>query len=168
MTEGTIWFKRLVKDCEDISGHLKFKRIKYGFYRVYWTGGGECAYIHEVYKWMPYKGYDIDEKDIRFQSQKYYEEYEDAAELTLNLKNYVEGYWDAFKTIQKRVYMLKNNKEFYKSRFFGSREVAVAVGKYILLELFGALVTFLRQSLHRFQADPLETGWHFCTNLRRR
>jgi hypothetical protein len=62
--------------------------------------------------WMPMKGYDMDEKDPRFASQKYYEEYEDRAELTLKIKNFVEGYWDSMDTLKKRVRLLRNNKEF--------------------------------------------------------
>ena len=111
---GSIWFRKFVKDCEKISRHITFVRVKHGFYRIYWTGGGQPAYIHEVYKWMPHKGYDIDENDPRFDSLKYYQEYEEAAELTLKIKNFVEGYWDSMATVKKRVRLFKNNKDFYK------------------------------------------------------
>jgi len=62
--------------------------------------------------WMPMKGYDMEEQDPRFADQRYYEEYEDRAELTLKIKNFVEGYWDSMDTLKKRVKLLRNNKEF--------------------------------------------------------
>ncbi len=125
MASGSIWYRRFKKECEKMSPHIRFKEIKYGFVRIYWVGGGHPAYMHEVYKWMPYKGYDIEEKDPRFQSQKYYEEYEDQAELTLKIKNFVEGYWDSIKTMKKRIYMFKNNKEFYKEACNAYKQVRV-------------------------------------------
>lgn len=97
-----------------MSPYLKFVPIKYGFVRIYWVGGGEPAYFHEVWKHMPYKGYNIEEKDVRFQSKQYYQEYEDQAELSMKIKNFVEGYWDSMKTMEKRIYMFKNNKEYNK------------------------------------------------------
>ena len=109
--EGNKWFRRLVKDCRQISPHIRIKRIKYGFYRIYW----KQAYIHEVYSEMPQKGHDIEEKDIRLVSQKYYEQNEDRAELTRKIKNYVEGYWDSIDRIRTRVYMMKHDREFNKN-----------------------------------------------------
>jgi len=106
--EGTRWFRRLYKDVMRMSPHFRFKRIKLGFYRIYW----KQAYIHEVYKDMPEKGYDIEEYDPRFESQSYFEEYEDNAELTRKIKNYVEGYWDSLDRIRTRTYLIKNSKEF--------------------------------------------------------
>jgi len=111
--EGSRWFRKFKKECEKMSPHIQLVRIKYGFYRIYWTGGGEPAYMHEVYKWMPMKGYVLDEKDPRFDSQKYYQEYEDTAELTLKVKNFVEGFWDSMETMKKRVRLFRNNKDFY-------------------------------------------------------
>jgi hypothetical protein len=125
MNEGSIWFKRFVEECEKMSPHIKFVRVKYGFYRIYWTGGGEPAYIHEVYKEMPYKGYHMDDLDPRFESQRYYEEYEDAGEITRKIKNFVEGYWDSIATMRKRIYMLKNNKEFRETATKAYRQVRV-------------------------------------------
>lgn len=110
--EGTPWFKRFYKDCKKMSDRLKFVRIKHGFYRIYWVSGGQAAYVHEVYKEMPPKGYDIEEKDMRLQSKKYYEEFEDHVEYVRTIKNFVEGYYDSIKKIKKRLYMLRNNKEF--------------------------------------------------------
>ncbi len=125
MVEGSQYFRRLVKDCADMSTHIHFKRIKFGFYRVYWTGGGEPAYIHEVCKDMTLIGYDIMDEDPRFENKKYYEEFEDKAELTMKIKNYREGYWDSFRTIQKRIYLLKNSDEHYKESVRAYRNVRV-------------------------------------------
>jgi len=125
MTEGSYWFRRLVREAKKISPHLKFFKIKYGFYRIYWTGGGPEAYVHEVYKEMPEHGYDIEEKDIRLISQRYYEEYEDQFELTRKVKNFVEGYWESLETLKKRVYMLKNNKEFNKNSVDAYKQIRV-------------------------------------------
>ena len=108
LKEGSLWFKRLKKETEKISSHIRFKRIKHGFYRIYW----DQAYLHEVFKEMPIKGYDLIDVDPRLESKKYYEEYEDNAELTRNIKNYIEGYYDSKKTIQTRCYMMRNNWEF--------------------------------------------------------
>lgn len=105
---GNIWFKKFKAKAEKLSPHIKFKRIKYGFYRVYWDN----SYICECYNNMPPKGYDILEDDIRLINQSYYEEYEDRAKLTRQIKNFVEGYYDSIDTLRTRVYMLKNNLEF--------------------------------------------------------
>jgi hypothetical protein len=106
--KGSRWFRRLVKEIKKLSPDFKIVHAKYGFYRIYWRN----AYIHEVYDSMPYKGYDIEEEDLRNVSQSYYEEYEDSNEITRKIKNYVEGYWDSFDTIRTRLYMLKNDEEF--------------------------------------------------------
>ena len=109
---GTYWFRRLVKDCERMSPYIKFKRIKYEFYRIYWIGGGESAYIGECYASMPEIGYEWTDIDARLDSKKYYEEYEDRTALTRKIKNFVEGYWETLDHMQTRIYMFKNNKEF--------------------------------------------------------
>src|SRR5258708_5137491 len=110
-TEGSIWFKRLHRECENISPHIRFKRIKHGFYRIYW----KQAYLKEVYKEMTANGYDWDDTDLRLIDKNYYEEYEDRVTLTRKLKNFVEGYYDAIERIRTRTYLMRNNKEFYKS-----------------------------------------------------
>ncbi len=110
--DGTYWFKRFVRECGKISKHIQFRRIKYGFYRLYWNGGGEPAYMYEVYKDMPYKGYEWFDIDPRLESQKYFEEFEDRVELTRKIKNYVEGYYESIHRIKTIVYMFKNDKEF--------------------------------------------------------
>lgn len=109
--KGSIWFRRLVRECEKISPHIRFVKIKMGFYRIYWRG----AYIHEVFKEMPHRGYDWVEKNPYLQSKKYYQEYEDNIEMIRKVKNYKEGYYDAIKRIKIRVHQMNNDKEFYKN-----------------------------------------------------
>lgn len=121
----TLWRKRFEKECKKMSPHIKFRPIKYGFTRIYWVNGCEPAYMHEVIDNMPYKGYDIEEKDPRFQSKTYYEEYEDQAELTMKIKNFVEGYWDSIRTMRKLVYLMKNSKEHYKTAVEAYKNVRV-------------------------------------------
>ena len=108
MTQGSRWFRRFVDECKKMSPHIRIKRIKFGFYRIFI----DHAYIHEVYSEMPQHGHDIYEKDMRFQDKKYYEVYEDRAEITRKIKNYVEGYWDSIDTVRTRLYMYKHDKEF--------------------------------------------------------
>ena len=70
---GSFWFRRILKDFKRISSHIHVKRIKYGFFRIYY----ERAYIGECYKEMPQFGHDIYEKNIHFENKKYYEKLED-------------------------------------------------------------------------------------------
>jgi hypothetical protein len=108
MNYGSRWFRRFYRFCKKLDPHLRFKRIRLGYYRIYWKD----KYLYEVYKEMPEHGYDWDELDPRLEDQKYYEEYEDNTELTRKIKNFVEGYWEAVDRIRTRVYMVKNDKEF--------------------------------------------------------
>lgn len=101
--------------------NLRFKRIKCGFYRIYYKN----AYLHEVYKEMPQHGYDMDDLDPRFENQKYFEEYEDEGEMTRKIKNFVEGYHDSFDTLKTRVYMMRNDKEFHDNAVKAYRAVHV-------------------------------------------
>lgn len=110
-SKGTYWFKRFKKECEAFSPHVRFKEIKLGFYRIYYKG----FYVGEAYKEMPPKGYDIEQYDERLESQDYYEEYEDDVNLTRRIKNFVEGYYDAVDQFRTRMYMLRNDDEFYKT-----------------------------------------------------
>ena len=112
--KGNRWFQRFVREVSAMSPHIRFKRIKYGFYRIFWCGDGVSAYIGECSKDMPQFGYDIEEKNFQLESRKYFEEYEDNAELIQKIKNFREGYWDGIEHIRTRVYMLKNNDEFRK------------------------------------------------------
>ena len=108
----TRWFRRFVKEAEAMSPHVRFKRIKFGFYRIFWVGDGDSAYIGECSKDMPEIGYNIEEKNHQLESKKYFEEYEDNAELIQKIKNFREGYWDNIDRLKTKVYMLKNNQEF--------------------------------------------------------
>ncbi len=105
------WFTRLEKDIERMSPHLHLKYVKLGFWRIYY----KQAYVHEVYEEMPANGYDIESYDPRLESQSYFEEYEDNAELIRTIKNFVEGYYDSRQRLETRLYMLRNDMEFYKS-----------------------------------------------------
>lgn len=106
--EGSYWFKRLIKDCKKISPHIRFVRLKLGFYRIYWKG----AYLHEVYKEMPQHGYDIEEEDPNLEELSYYEEMEDHVKTVRTIKNFVEGYWDSLDVIRTRAYLMRTSKEF--------------------------------------------------------
>ena len=123
--KGSIWFRRFVKEAKALSKHIRFRRIKYGFYRIYWVGGGESAYIGECYKEMPEHGYDIEDLDSNFDSQKYYEEFEDRAELTRKIKNFVEGYRENMERLRTKIYMLKNNKEFRQEAVRGYKQMVI-------------------------------------------
>lgn len=109
--EGSLWFRKLVKEIKHIDPYLRLVRAKHGFYRIFW----KQSYIHEIYKEMPLIGHDILEEDQRIESQHYFEEYEDANEITRKIKNYVEGYWDSRDRIITRVWMLRHDKEFNKT-----------------------------------------------------
>lgn len=112
--KGSLWFRRFVREVEKMSPHIRFKRIKFGFYRIFWVGDGVSAYMGECHKDMPLIGYDIEEKNFQLESKKYFEEYEDNAEYIQKIKNFREGYWDSITRFKTKVYMLKNNKEFRK------------------------------------------------------
>lgn len=114
MEKGTRWFQRFKREAEAMSPHIRFKRIKFGFYRIFWIGDGVSAYITECSKDMPQFGYDIEEKNHQLESKKYFEEYEDNAELIQKLKNFREGYWDSIDKLKTNIYMFKNNAEHRK------------------------------------------------------
>lgn len=109
--EGSRWFRRFKKDAQKMSKHIRFKRIKMGFYRIYY----DDAYLHEVYKEMPEHGYDIYDIDPRLENKSYYEEYEDNTETIRRIKNYVEGYWDSLDRVRTRVFMMRTHAEFNKN-----------------------------------------------------
>lgn len=123
--KGSVWFRRFVKEAEALSPHLRFRRIKYGFYRIYWVDGGEPAYIGECYKEMCEYGYDIEEKNYQLESKSYYEEYEDNPEYIRKIKNFVEGYRDNIERLRTKIYMMKNNAEFRKTAVNGYKQVVV-------------------------------------------
>ncbi len=107
---GSRWFRRFLKDCKRISRHIKVKRIKHGFYRIYYKKG----YIGECYREMPIKGYDIQEIDNRFEDRKFWEKKGDRAELTRKIKNFVEGYVDSLDMLQTNIYLLRHSREHNK------------------------------------------------------
>lgn len=119
--EGTRWFKRLQGEAKRISPYIRFKRIKHGFYRIYWKD----AYLAEAYKEMPMIGYTHTDNDIRFEDKRFYESKEDRAELTRKVKNFVEGYVDSLDRLRTSVYMMKHDKEFYETSSRGYRELKI-------------------------------------------
>ena len=114
-------WKRLQKDIQKISKHIRVKKIKDKFYRLYFRH----AYLHEMFGEMPQIGRDVIEADRRLESRDYYEEYEDNVELTREIKNYIEGYWDSLDRIKTRGYMMRNDDEFYKAAVRAYRQIKV-------------------------------------------
>ena len=119
--EGSLWFKRLSKEIKKLDNNIRFKRAKYGFYRLYWRQ----AYLHELCKDMPLNGYNFEMNDPRFESQKYFEELEDRDQFTMNIKNFREGYLDSRDTIMRRAYMMRNNAEFNTNATKAYRQMRV-------------------------------------------
>lgn len=109
--EGSYWFRRLMRDLNKISKHFKVRRIRCGFYRIYWKD----AYVHEVYKEMPYRGYTWYTESPYKDSLKLSQEWEQDGEIQRKVKNFVEGYSEAYKAIKLRVYQFKNNDEHYRT-----------------------------------------------------
>lgn len=109
--EGSYWFRRLMKDLHTISKDFKVRRIRCGFYRIYWKD----AYVHEVYKEMPYKGYVWYTESPYKDSLRLVQQWEQDGEIQRKVKNFVEGYAEASKAIKLRVYQFMNNYEHYKT-----------------------------------------------------
>lgn len=74
---------------------------------------------------MPQFGYEREEMDMRIDTKKYRQEYEDSGELARKIKNFVEGYWENLNSFKTKVYMLKNNKEFRKDAIQAYRRFIV-------------------------------------------
>lgn len=108
---GSYWFKRLVKELRSMSKHFRIRRIRHGFYRIYWKD----AYVHEVYKEMPYKGYSWYTDSPYKESLKLMQDYEQDGEIQRKVKNFVEGYAEAAKAIKLRMFQFKNNDEHYQT-----------------------------------------------------
>lgn len=120
--EGSKWFNRLQEDLRIISSQVRFKRIKYGFYRVYYKD----AYIGELYKEMPEVGYDILELDMRVIDDKEYVASKiDDGEVQRKLKNFVEGYWEAKDKFTTRLYQMRHDTAFYKQAVDGYKNVRI-------------------------------------------
>lgn len=102
------WAKRTIKDLKRRSPHVRIKRLKMGFYRVYFQN----AYIHEFFEEMPVLGYTFEDYDPRLESQQYFEELDDHYETVRKLKNFKEGYYDAKGVFNRRFYQFRNDREF--------------------------------------------------------
>ena len=108
--EGSPWFRRIMRDLHNMSRHFRVRRIRNGFFRIYWKD----AYVHEVYKEMPYKGYTWYTESPYKESFKLMQEYELDGDIQRKVKNFVEGYYEAIKAIKLRTYQFKNNDEHYR------------------------------------------------------
>ena len=111
MRYQSYWFKRLKNELEQKSKHIRFVGVRYGFYRIYFKN----IYMHEVYGEMSQHGGDIYDYDPRIESQSYSQQYELDSELNRKIKNYIEGYWDSKRTIERRFFMMMNNNEYYEA-----------------------------------------------------
>lgn len=107
---GSLWFRRLCSELKRMSKHFRIVRIRHGFYRVYWKD----AYVHEIYKEMPYRGYSWYTDSPYKESLKLMQEYEEDGTIQRKVKNFVEGYSEASKAIKLRMYQFKNNDEHYQ------------------------------------------------------
>lgn len=110
MNSGSRYFRRIVNEAKKISPHIRFKRIKHGFYRIYFRN----AYIGECSKDMNLIGHDIEEKNWNMEDFSYYRQMDDLADQTARLKNFREGYVETLDMLRTRTYMVKHNKEFYE------------------------------------------------------
>lgn len=119
--EGSYWFRRLMRDLYGLSKDIKVRRIRCGFYRIYWKE----AYVHEVYKEMPYRGYVWYTDSPYKESLKLMQQYEQDGEIQRKVKNFVEGYSEAYKAIKLRVYQFKNNREHYNTAKEMYRQVVI-------------------------------------------
>jgi len=98
-----------VKELYKESAYFRVVRIRAGFFRIYWKD----AYVHEMYKEMPYIGYVWYTDSPYKESFKLVQEYEQEGEIQRKIKNFVEGYAEAAKAIKLRTYQFKNSKEHY-------------------------------------------------------
>lgn len=108
--EGSYWFRRLVRDLYRKSKYFRVVRIRDGFFRIYWKD----AYVHEMYKEMPYRGYTWYTDSPYRHSLKLMEQYELDGTIQRKVKNFVEGYSEASKAIMLRIYQFKHNDEHYQ------------------------------------------------------
>ena len=107
MAQST-WFKRARAECESMSPYIRFKRIRMGFWRVFFKN----SYLHECTEDMKVKGYDIIEPNPRLERREFFQEYEDNIDAIMHVKNYREGYHDFMDHIRTRVFLHKSDKEF--------------------------------------------------------
>ena len=102
------YYKRLKRECHKISPHIRFKRIRCGFVRIYYKN----SYLHEVDESMPRQGYDFEIANPKLEDRNFYQEYEDQIDVIKTVKNFKEGYNDAKDRIQTRIWMHRHNLEF--------------------------------------------------------
>ena len=126
INEGSYWFKRFAKEVMDTYDDIEFRRIKHGFYRIYWTGSGYPAYVGECYKEMPRLGYEINELDANLVSKKYYEEFrkEDVYNLGVFQKEkdyFFQRVYDE-QSIENRILNSLNNYEILCKKIFGEKD----------------------------------------------
>lgn len=104
------WFLRLERDLARMSPQLRLVPAGHGLCRIYFK---EC-YVHEVNENLAPLGYDIEDHNERLESQGYYEQYEDQIDVIRTVKNYAEGYWDALRHVEHRLFLLRNDPNFYE------------------------------------------------------
>lgn len=109
------WFRRFVRHCRKLSPYIEVVPLKHKFCRIYWRGGGKCAYLYEVPMDMEEFGREWTHYNPRLESQQFYEEYEDNIDVIKQVKNFKEGYWEAIDRINTKFFLLRNNEEFRKS-----------------------------------------------------
>ena len=118
---GSRWFRRLVREAKRMSPHIRFKRIKYGFYRIYYRQ----AYVVECFKNMPEMGYDINEKNFHFERYQHYQDYHDNTDSTMRVKNFVEGYHETKNRLRTRLFQMNHSKEFYETARRGYSQMRI-------------------------------------------
>ncbi len=106
----SVWFKRLVREMKEISGHIRFVQLKGGFYRIYYRQ----AYVGECYGNMPELGYEIEERAQGLEDYSFYQQHHDTIDTTLRIKNFVEGYWETHNRLRTRLMQMKNSSEHYE------------------------------------------------------
>ena len=107
----SFWFEKFRRDAEKLSPHLLFKRLKDGFWRIYWKD----HYMGECFEEMTQVGYNTETYDPRLESRSYYEEYEDHVKTVRTIKNFVEGYWDGMASLKRKLYQLRRDNEFFET-----------------------------------------------------
>ena len=115
------FYKRFKRECRKISPHIRFKRIRCGFVRLYY----KSSYLHEVDENMPYHGYDFEVYNPRLENRSFYEEHEDNLDVIKTVKNYKEGYIDAIDTIRTRMYLHRHSAEFNDNAEKAYRQMVV-------------------------------------------
>lgn len=119
--EGSVWFRRLVREFKRVSPHIRFVRIKAGFYRIYFRQ----AYVGECSKNMPELGYNIFERSIGFEDYSFYQKYHNTVDSTLRVKNFVEGYWETRNKLRTRLMNMMNSKEHYETARKGYSQMRI-------------------------------------------